>query len=261
MPGGVRRVGGRDLLQLRRRQLRRLAVAVPQTRELRAQRRLPFDASCLEERLDERPLAHRERRQRRGLSGEQPRIVQRAAQDEPRHRVEVCRHRLAAEPHRLQRNRSAPRERIQHPRRPPAERRADLGAEPRDLLDALRLALAPPVQDPAPRLLRPLAAAARNLRHPPRHPPEQLPAPLRASRIGQQRRQQRRPTRRQRPPRRPDVQRGDVPVPHVLLVHGVEGDLSEREGGLDEAGVGHRPLSPSAASPRNTIAAAVMCSM
>ena len=35
--------------------------------------------------------------------------------------------------------------------------------------------------------------------------------------------------------RRPDVERGDVPVPHVLLVDGVERDLLEREGDFYEA--------------------------
>ena len=68
-----------------------------------------------------------------------------------------------------------------------------------------------------------LMAAAR----PSRHPRQQLAALLPAVRVRQQRRQQCRPARRQRPPRRPDVQRRDMPVPHVLFVEGVEGDLLE----------------------------------
>ena len=59
---------------------------------------------------------------------------------------------------------------------------------------------------------------------------------LRRARIGQQRGDQRRPARRQRPPRRPDVQRRDVPVADVLLVDRVERRLLEREGDFDEAG-------------------------
>ena len=38
---------------------------------------------------------------------------------------------------------------------------------------------------------------------------------------------------RQGPTRRPNVQRGDVPVPHVLLMHRVQRDLLEGEGYLD----------------------------
>ena len=162
--------------------------------------------------------------------------MKRAAQDEPRHRVDVRRHRLAPEPHRFQRNRPAPRERVEHPRGPSPERLPDLLPEPRKL----PAVLAPPVEDPAPSLLlHPLAAGARRFDHPPRHPLQQLPTRVPAARIRQQRRQQRRPTRRQRPPRRPDVQRRDVPVPDVLLVDGVEGDLLQRESCLDEAFVSH----------------------
>ena len=57
---------------------------------------------------------------------------------------------------------------------------------------------------------------------------------------------QSRPTRRQRPPRRPDVERRDMPVPDVLLMDRVQGSLLERERDFDEAGpIGHHSLSPS----------------
>ena len=62
-----------------------------------------------------------------------------------------------------------------------------------------------------------------------------------AARIRQQRRQQHRPARRQRPLRRPDVQRRDMPVPHVLFVDGIEGDLLQRERRFDQALVSHHP--------------------
>ena len=57
--------------------------------------------------------------------------------------------------------------------------------------------------------------------------------------IGKQRRNQRRPRRGQRSPRRPDVECGDMPVPHVFLVDRVEGDLFQGEGDFDKAFVGH----------------------
>ena len=97
-----------------------------------------------DERLRERPVPQRERRQRPHLGGEQPRVVEGAAQDEPRHRVDVRRHRLAAEPHRLQRNRPAAGKRIKHARRPPPERRPDFPPEtPRARLRARPPARAP----------------------------------------------------------------------------------------------------------------------
>src|SRR5205807_2235865 len=69
---------------------------------------------------------------------------------------------------------------------------------------------------------------------------QQPPPLLRIPRIRQQRRDQRRPARRQRSPRRPDVQRRDVPVPYVLLVHGIERRLLQRKGDFYEArGVSH----------------------
>ena len=74
------------------------------------------------------------------------RVVQRAAQYEPGHRVEVGGRDLATEPHRLQRNRPAARKRIEHPRRTPPERLPDLVPQ----LLKLRVALTAPVQDARP---------------------------------------------------------------------------------------------------------------
>ena len=64
----------------------------------------------------------------------------------------------------------------------------------------------------------------------------QLAPLLRVARVGQQRGDQRRPASRQRPPRRPDVQRRDVPMPDILLVDGVQRRLLEREGVFDQSG-------------------------
>jgi hypothetical protein len=68
----------------------------------------------------------------------------------------------------------------------------------------------------------------------------QLAAFLRRPRIRQQRRNQRCPRSSEWPPRRPDVQRRDVPVADVLLVDGIQRRLLERERVFDESGkVGH----------------------
>lgn len=74
------------------------------------------------------------------------------------------------------------------------------------------------------------------------HPSEQFVAFLLVLRIAEQRRQQRRAAGRQRAAGRPDMQGGDMPVPDVLLVDGVQGDLLQWEGGFDEAAVGHSSL-------------------
>ena len=74
-------------------------------------------------------------------------------------------------------------------------------------------------------------------------PPIRLdePAPfLRIARIGKQRRDQRRSARRERPPRRPYMQRRYMPVPDILLMHGIQRRLLQRKPPLDEPRlVGH----------------------
>ena len=130
MPGEVRpRRRRRRGRPQRRRHLHRLSVTVPVPGELLTHRVCLRHPVRLQERLDEAPIAQRERRQRPCLPGQQARIVERATQDEPRHWVDVRRHRLAPEPHRFQRNRPAARERVQHPRHPPPERLPDLRPE------------------------------------------------------------------------------------------------------------------------------------
>ena len=144
---------------------------------------------------------------------------------------------------------AAARERVEHPGSPAAVGFLDLSAEPVHV----GAVLVPPAQD-AP--LRPLLdrldglaadllllnlgddLAADLL--------QQFLAGLRRPRIGQQRGDQRRPARCQRPPRGPDVQRRDVPMPDILLVDRVERRLLEWEGDFDQAGVvgvRHRGLS------------------
>ncbi len=247
MPREVRRLGRRGRLRQAVEAVgRRLVVQVAQLRQLALQVPRLRGAARLQEGRDEDAVAHGERRQRPRLSGQQPRVVQRAAQDEPRHRVQVRRGHLAAEAHRLQRDGPAAGERVEHPRRPPAEGVPDLAPE---RLDGGGVVLAPPVQDPAARLLlHPPAARVRYVDQTPRHPLQQGPSRPPVVRVAQQRRQQHGPARRQRPARRPDVQRRNVPVADVLLVDGVDGRLPQREDGLDEPGVGHRRRRRSANS-------------
>ena len=150
---------------------------------------------------------------------------------------------VTAQPtHRLQRNRAPAREGIEHPGRTPAEGVTNLRPEPLDVRPLLPL----PVQNPALRLAppprhRPAADpfVIDRLDDIARHPPvDRLPLP-RAPGVGQQRPDQGRPARRQRPPRRPDVERRDVPVADVLLVDRVERHLFQGERDLNGALGGH----------------------
>ena len=54
-------------------------------------------------------------------------------------------------------------------------------------------------------------------------------------RVGPQRRTDHRPTGRQRPPRPPDVQRRNMPMPDILLMHRIERCLLQGKGNFDEA--------------------------
>ena len=137
---------------------------------------------------------------------------------------------FTAQAHRLQRDRAAPGERVQHLGRPPPVGLADLIAEPLQI----RPVLPSPVQDAADRLLLHLLHRSPVhpppldlLHHPPRHSLQDRLALLSVARVRQQRRNQRSPRSRQRPARRPDVKGGDVAVADVLLVDGVEGGLFE----------------------------------
>ena len=58
---------------------------------------------------------------------------------------------------------------------------------------------------------------------------------IRVGRVGPQGGADDRPTRRQRPPRPPDVQRGDVPMPNRLLPPRVRRDALDGQVNFDEA--------------------------
>ena len=209
--------------------LRGRPVAVPEPREMGAEvARFP-DSLRLQERLGERPVPQGGGGEGARLARHAMRVVQGAAQDEPRDGVDVRRGGLAPEPHGFEGDGPAPREGVEDPGRAPSERRADLLPKPRQLGGGL----APPMEDPAGRLLL-LPPPGRLPGDAPADPMQQLPAAV-ASGVVEQGRQQHRPARGEGPPRRPDVQGGDVPVAHVLFVHRVDGDLLEGEGGLDES--------------------------
>ena len=197
-----------------------------------------LEAPGLQEGFHELPVLHREPRQRPRLAGQLLRVFEGALEDEPGHRVDVHGRHLAAEAHRFERNRAAAREGVQHLGRPAAVCLADLVAKPFEV----RPFLPPPVQDAALGLLldpldhaavHPLALGLPD--DPSGHAFKQCLPLLGTARVREERRDQGRPASGQGPARRPDVQGGDVSVAHVLLVHGVEGDLLQREGGLDEA--------------------------
>ena len=226
---------GRGNPQLR---LGRCTGAVhPELRQLPLQSHA-LEALCLQEGFHEVAVLQREGGQRAGLPGELLRVFERAFEDEPGDRVDVDRRRLAAEPHRLQRDRTPAGERVEHPRRPPAIGLADLLPEPVEI----GTALAPPMQDAAARLA--LALLDRlavdllffdYLHDLAGEPPVDRLALLVVAGVGQQGRDQRRAARRQRPPCRPDVQGRDMPVPDVLFVHRIERHLFQREIELDQA--------------------------
>ena len=220
-----------------------LILPVPQRRKPFLQTGAALQPPRLQKLLRKVPVSKRKRRKPPPFSCNHPRIVERTPQDEPRHRTEVRRHRLAPQPHRLQRNRPAPCKRIKHPRRTPTERLRDLPPVRLNPPQRLPVRLDPPFpappKDAVPGLLsRHATRRVRHLDDHPRHVTKQLVSCLPPCRLRQQRRQQRRPTSRQRTPRRPNVERRDVPVAHVLFVHGVDGDLLDGKGGFNETTVG-----------------------
>ena len=206
----------------------------------------PLDPLGLEEVLHEVTVTEDELGEGPLLPGQLLRVFERAFQDEPGNRVDVDGRGLAAQPHGLQRDGPTARERIEHLGRTAAISLTDFIAKPLKVFDILRLAL--PVQDAALGLLLDpldrlpighlflldlLHDLAADLLA------ELLPLFGRAW-VRQQRGDQRRPAGRQRPPGRPDVQRRDMPMSHVLLMHAVQRRLLERKGNFDEAGsIGH----------------------
>src|SRR5207248_317358 len=85
------------------------------------------------------------------LAGELLRVLERALQDEPRHRVDVDGGYLTAQTHGFKRNRAAAGKWIENTRCPTAIGFADLLAEVLDV--RLVLSFAAPVKDPADGLL------------------------------------------------------------------------------------------------------------
>jgi hypothetical protein len=81
---------------------------------------------------------------------------------------------------------------------------------------------------------------------------DQPPPFFGVARIGQERRYQRRATRRKRPSCRPYMQRRNMPVPDILLMHGVQRRLFERKRAFNEACNAIHSVSP--AAPCRTIA-------
>ena len=141
-------------------------------------------------------------------------IDERAQLDQVRDGVQLDGVGLAAQAQRLQPGRAAAHERVEQPRRPVGERAADQLA---GLLDGLGVAVLHlvPVHDDLDQLFQLFALGVVLGR-------------------GDQRREDRRAHRGQRPPRPPDVQRGDVPVADGLLPRRLLADGSEGEGDFDE---------------------------
>ena len=222
-------------LQNAGRELLRSVVRVPQPGQRVPDLDLRPRAPCLDQRCGELPVPQGELRQRPLLPPHKPRVVQRAPQNEPRHGVQIGRECLAPKAHRLQRDRAPARERVQHAGRATTERVPDHFSEPVEL----RPVLLSPVEDAARGLLqlRVLAASPEALRNQMSgHASAQPPSALGVAGVGEERGQQHRAARGERPPRGPDVERGDVAVPDILLVDGVKRDLAEGQGGLGEAG-------------------------
>ena len=173
-------------------------------------------------------------------------VLKGALEDEPCDRVDVYGGHLAAKAHRFEGDGAAAGERVEHPGRASAVGLANLVTEPIEV----RPVLAAPVEDAARCLLLHLLDRASVqppafdlLDHAPGHALQDSLALLSVARIGKQSSNQCRARRSQRSPCRPDVQRRDMPVPHVLLMHGVERGLLQREGDFDEALVGGHALS------------------
>ena len=127
--------------------LRLLPEPVVQPLERRACFRLAVALGLLEELRHEGVVVQDELRQRASLPGQLLRVLQRALENEPGDRVDVHRRGLTPQPHRLQRNRPAAGERVEHPRRTTAVSLLYLLPEPLERLGVLRFPA--PVKDAA----------------------------------------------------------------------------------------------------------------
>ena len=226
VPGEVG-VGFRGV-NIKRGLLLRCPFAVPETCEVRPQVAPFLDPLRFQEHLDEIAIPQGKGRERAGLPGHQARIVQGASQDEPRHGVDIGGGDFASEPHGFKGNGSAAREWIEYPRCPPPECLADLFSKPRQF----GRRLTPPMENATNRLFL-LPPLAHLLDRGAGDPLKEF-LPSITTRIVEQRREQYRPAGCKGPPGRPDVQRGDVAMPNVLLMDRVDGRLPQRKRGLDQ---------------------------
>ncbi len=161
------------------------------------------------------------------------RIIQRTFLDEPRHRIQIRRGDFAAQPHRLQRNRPAARKGIEHLRSIAPVELFDGCAQ---LIHRWRVLITPRQHTALHNFLFLVHCVAvivltchQFFHHRPTNEIEQFLPLLGIARIGQQRAEQRSPAGRQRTPRRPDMQRGDVPMPHIFLMHAGQRRLLQRK--------------------------------
>ena len=210
---------------------------VPKPLKQRAQRG-SLETLRLEKPGHELRVAQRKTWKRMLLAGKSLRVFERTLENEPRHRIDIDRRHLTAQPHRFQRYRTPSRERIQHPWGPSPVSPANLLPEPLQIL----VVLPPPMKNTARRLLLHILhqaavhpSAIQLIDQPPGHPLQNRLPLFHISGIAKQRRNQRRSARRQRPPRWPDMQRRNMPMPHVLLVHRVDGNLFHRKPHLYQA--------------------------
>ena len=173
------------------------------------------------------------------LPREALRILKRALENEPSDRIDIDGSDLAPEPHGLQRNRAPASKWISTRGRPAAVRLTNLLPKPIQV----RARFPPPVQYAANsfgnHLLVDLAARQVLLLHDlddlATQLFQELVPLLFVARIRQQGGDQRRACSRKWPPRGPDMQRGDVPVPHVLFVHRIKRCLLQRERDLNQS--------------------------
>ena len=206
-------VGLRDWTVLGQRVELALSVAVSEPIKLRPQPGA-LETLGLQERLHEITVLQGEGGQRTSLAGEPLGVLQGALEDEPGNRVDVHGRDLAAQSHGFKGDGAAAGEWVQHPGGASAVGLADLVAEPLDV----RAALPAPVEDAAlgdflyflyHAPVKPLALDL--LDDAPGHALQQRLALVGVAWVRQQRGDERSSRGRQRPPRRPDVQRGDVP--------------------------------------------------
>jgi len=204
--------------------------------KLRPKRRA-LEPLRLEERLHEIAVAQHKVGQRSLLPGELLRIFERAFEDEPGDGIDIDRGDVATQTHRFERDRAPAGERIEHSRGA-----ATIGLAnfvPEELQVGTRLA--PPMENAADGLLAlDFDRLALDLlffdlgNDAPTDTLDQPATLLRVTGVGQQRGDQRRAASRKWPSGRPYMERRDMPMPDILLVHGIQRRLLQGECPLDE---------------------------